>query len=136
MKVGEQAELTRTYHAADLVEYAEVSGHRCHDSRSIPEPLIGALFSCLLGVHLPGLGTMYLKQETRFLADAKLGAPLRARVEITGMRPEKHLVDLATTCWNDAGERVAEGRALVYVRDVYVRDVYVRDVSGSPRGDG
>lgn len=125
MKIGEQAELTRIYHAADLVEYVEVSGHRCDGSR-IPEPLIGALFSCLLGVHLPGLGTMYLKQETRFLAEAKPGEPLRARVEITGMRPDKHLVDLATTCWNDAGELVAEGRALVYVRDV----------SGGLGGDG
>jgi hypothetical protein len=122
MKVGEQAELTRTYHAADLVEYAAVSGHRCHDSRSIPEPLIGALFSCLLGVHLPGLGTMYLKQETRFLADAGVGEALTARVEITRLRPEQHLVDLATTCCNGAGDLLAEGRALVYVRDVVGRN--------------
>lgn len=121
MNIGEHAELTRTFSAADLREYAAVSGHRCAGGR-VPDPLIGALFSCLLGVRLPGLGTMYLKQETRFLADAAVGEALTARVEITRLRPERHLVDLATTCRNGAGDLLAEGRALVYVRDVVSRN--------------
>jgi len=47
-----------------------------------------------------------------------IGEPMMARVEITRLRPEKHLVDLTTTC-RDANRRIiATGRALVYVRDV------------------
>jgi 3-hydroxybutyryl-CoA dehydratase len=47
------------------------------------EPLIGALFSYLLGVRLPGYGTNYLKQEMHFLTAAPLDQPLTARVILT-----------------------------------------------------
>ena len=84
----------------------------------MPEALINGMFSYLLGVDLPGQGTNYLKQETEFLAPAPLGEALTARVEITRLRPDKHLVDLATTCRTQNGTRVAQGRALVLARDV------------------
>jgi acyl dehydratase len=84
----------------------------------VPEPLIGALFSYLLGVELPGFGTNYLKQELEFVTPAPLGTELVARVEITRLRPEKHLVDLATTCETADGVTIARGRALVLVKDV------------------
>lgn len=84
----------------------------------MPEALVNGLFSYLLGVHLPGQGTNYLKQETDFVAPAPLGLPLVARVEITRLRPDKHLVDLATTCHTGDGALVARGRALVLARDV------------------
>nr|WP_275982078.1 phosphate acetyltransferase [Frigidibacter sp. ROC022] len=87
-------------------------------AETVPEPLIGALFSYLLGVRLPGPGTNYLKQELRFLASAPLDTELTARVEITRLRPEKHLVDLRTTCRLPDGTLICDGRALVLARDV------------------
>ena len=84
----------------------------------MPEALINGMFSYLLGVDLPGQGTNYLKQETEFLADAPLSEALTARVEITRLRPDKHLVDLATTCRTGDGDLVARGRALVLAKDV------------------
>ena len=116
MNVGDKRETTRSFAAADLAEYADLTGHAAA-AQQVPEPLITALFSYLLGMELPGLGTNYLKQETRFPATARPGRPLTASVEITRLRPDKHLVDLATVCRDDRGEVVAEGRALVYVRD-------------------
>ncbi len=117
MKVGDSAEITRTFSQNDLEEYSRLSGHEVTSSQ-VPEPLIGALFSYLLGVKLPGLGANYLKQETRFQPGAEVGEVLRARVEITRLRPDKQLVDLATTCRNTDGETIASGRALVYVGDL------------------
>lgn len=117
MKVGESTEVTRTFSTQDLKDYAGLSRHEVPDGR-IPEPLIGALFSYLLGVKLPGLGTNYLKQETRFQSAAVTGEALTARVEITRLRPDKQLVDLATTCRRADGRIVASGRALVYVGDL------------------
>jgi len=117
MKLGEFAEVTRAFGADDLKAYAELSAYAVQDKR-VPEPLIGALFSYLLGVRLPGDGTMYLKQTTRFLYDAICGEPLTARVEITRLRPEKHLVDLYTVCRDEKDRIIAEGRALVYIGDV------------------
>ncbi len=79
----------------------------------MPEPLISALFSYLLGVRLPGRGTNYLKQEMTFLAEARWGASLTASVEVTRLRPEKDLVDLATLCVQADGTVICRGRALV-----------------------
>jgi hypothetical protein len=117
MNKGNRAEISRSFDVNDLEEYAELSGHAIHKDR-VPEPLIGALFSYLLGVKVPGEGTMYLKQETRYCEEALPGETLAASVEITRLRPEKCLADLATICRGHDGRIIAEGRALVYVGDV------------------
>ena len=90
MKTGDHADVTRTFGVKDLTEYSQLSGHVVHN-QNVPEPLIGALFSYLLGVKLPGVGTMYLKQETQFRDSVLVGEALTARVEITRLRPEKQL---------------------------------------------
>ena len=110
-------DVTRTFSQQDLRDYAVLSGHEI-SGEQVPEPLIGALFSYLLGVKLPGLGTNYLKQRTCFWAAAKTGEALTARVEITQLRADKQLVDLATTCHRGDGKVVASGRALVYTGDL------------------
>lgn len=117
MKVGDRVEILRTFSAGDLLDYAKLCGHNLNDDR-VPEPLIGALFSFLLGTKLPGRGTMYLKQETRIFGSARVDEPLIAEVEITRLRPEKQLADLSTTCRRADGELIASGCALVHVGDV------------------
>ena len=123
MKIGDHADVTRTFGAKDLTEYTQLSGHVVHN-KNVPEPLIGALFSYLLGVKLPGVGTMYLKQETRFRHSVLIGEALTARVEIIGLRPEKQLADLSTICHDSAGRIIASGRALVYIGDVNLKTVH------------
>ncbi|WP_300544976.1 phosphate acetyltransferase [Maricaulis sp.] len=114
---GQFVEAHRRFSREDVAALQTLSG--APDSgEAVPEALINGMFSCLLGVDLPGRGTNYLKQETEFLAPAPLGDMLTARVEITRLRPEKHLVDLATTCSAADGRIVARGRALVLARDV------------------
>jgi 3-hydroxybutyryl-CoA dehydratase len=117
LKVGDSTQVSRTFSRQNLKQYRALSGHGVSGDQ-VPEPLIGALFSYLLGVKLPGLGTNYLKQETRFEAEAKVGEALLAQVEITRLRPDKQLVDLATTCHRADGTLVANGRALVYVGEL------------------
>ena len=116
MIVGDQAEITRRFTARDSAEFARLSG--AEPMAGVPEPLIAALFSYLLGVDLPGPGTNYLKQSLRFHAPAPVDQALTARVRITRMRPEKHLVDLATICHAADGTLICDGRALVLARDV------------------
>ena len=88
--VGQNAEMTRSFSAADVSRYASLGGHEPAPG-DVPEPLVNALFSRLLGVELPGEGTNYLKQD---------------------------LVDLKTRCVGEHGNLISEGRALVYVADV------------------
>lgn len=116
MEVGQSASVSRSYSRADLEGFAELSGTAVPET--IPEPLIAALFSYLLGVELPGPGTNYLKQELRFLAPASPESELTAKVEITRLRPDKHLVDLWATCTDANGVLICEGRSLVKARDV------------------
>ncbi|MCK7612874.1 phosphate acetyltransferase [Roseibium sediminicola] len=118
LDLGQRAELTRSYTDQDMRDFAALAGDGAAVPVSVPGPLIGGLFSYLLGVELPGRGTNYLKQSLEFLAPAPVGEPLTASVTITRLRPEKHLVDLETLCVAADGTRICQGRALVYVEDV------------------
>ena len=117
MQVGEKVEVRRSFTADDVLAYQALGGNQ-PQANVVPEPLIGALFSYLLGMQLPGIGTKYLKQETVFKAPARLNEELIASVEITRVRPEKYLVDLETLCHDAHGNLICIGRALVHVRDV------------------
>lgn len=118
LTIGANAELSRRVSADDIACYVSLGGAPADGT--CPEPLIAALFSYLLGTKLPGPGTNYLKQSLEFPRQAPIGAVLTARVEVTRLRPEKHLVDLETTCRLADGTLIARGRALVYVADVNI----------------
>lgn len=111
------AEMTRTVSSADVAAFVALGGARPADG-SVPIPLIGAMFSRLLGVKLPGRGSNYLKQQTRYLATAPVGEMLSARVTVTRKRPDKRLIDLSTVCHDADGRLVADGRALIHAGDV------------------
>jgi acyl dehydratase len=117
LRIGSAAEISRTYEAEDVAAYLALGGEEAA-AGEVPAPLISALFSYLLGVDLPGPGANYLKQSTEFLAPARVGEILTARVEITRLRPDKSLVDLSTTCTGEDGHAIAIGRALIFAGDV------------------
>lgn len=118
LEIGAKKEITRTYTDEDMRDFAVLAGDPANVPTSVPGPLVGGLFSYLLGVELPGRGTNYLKQSLEFLAPAPVGEALTASVTVSRLRPEKHLVDLDTVCKAPDGTRICQGRALVYVEDV------------------
>ncbi len=135
LHLGEHQSITRTFTMDDVRVYSTLTGD-CNPlyvdsalserwgwpSLLLPAGLLGALFSCLLGEHLPGAGTNYLKQKFLFLKPAYQGEGMNASVEVIRLRPEKELVNLRTTCRNQAGEMVCDGVALVLVRDLIGRE--------------
>ncbi len=116
LKVGQSAQIARRYTEEDLGVFTSLIGGK---SDNVPEPLIAALFSYLLGVELPGSGTNYLKQNLQFNAAAPLNTVLTAQVTITKLRREKHLVDLWANCTTPDGTVICEGRSLVKANDVF-----------------
>ncbi|WP_421878572.1 hypothetical protein [Pacificispira sp.] len=116
LNVGQSASVARRYSRADLERFSVLAGADPGDH--VPEPLIAALFSYLLGVKLPGAGTNYLKQELHFKTPAPLDTNLTASVEVTRLRPDKHLVDLWARCVTPDGTVICEGRSLVKAKDV------------------
>ncbi len=130
LAVGQLASLVRTYTAAELAEYLDLLGETnplfvdaVHARRAglrdtpLPGPLLGSLFSCLLGTELPGRGTNWLKQRLLPRLPVYPGDELGAYVQIVRIRPDKELVNLRT--WIvAAGETVCDGEALVWVGDL------------------
>ncbi len=119
LEVGQSASLTRTFTAADMAEYAALSSD-ARSLTSVPGPLLGGLFSNLLGTRLPGRGTNWLKQSFRFVAPAPIGEAITAAVTITRLRPDKDLVNLRGTCMTSNGTLVCEAESLVLVKDLEV----------------
>jgi acyl dehydratase len=131
MNLGQRANTRRTFTTADLIEYADLTGDTNPiftdasfaqgiglERTLVPGGLLGGIFSYLLGTELPGRGTNYLKQQFHFLAPAYVDQELTASVEIIRIRPEKQLVNLSTSCSDEADNVVCSGEALVLVSDV------------------
>ncbi len=116
-EIGQTATTKRTFNQNDLAQCASLADAAA-DPRVVPAPLLGAMFSYLLGTQLPGRGTNYLKQHLGFPNLAFVGDELTATVEIIRLRPDKDLVNLRTVCANARGEIVCQGEALVLVKDV------------------
>lgn len=112
---GDHAELVRQFSPTDVHAWAVLAGLDTPPAE-LPEPLIAALFSCLLGEDLPGHGTNYLKQSMAFLQPAQVGERLTASVSITRLRADKALVDLSTRCTGADGRLLCTGNALVLFR--------------------
>ncbi len=104
MKIGDSASTTRVFDTEAIAGYEALSAAP-NATGGVPEPLIGGLFSYLLGAELPGYGTNYLKQALDFVGTAEVGTPLTASVTITRI----------------LGELRNEG-ALSGTRGVYVAD--------------
>ncbi len=115
--LGQKSQQARVFSQDDINEFVALGGHK--QSENIASPIfINAMFSKLLGIDLPGLGTNYLKQETQYLSPVKLGEEIKAIVEITRIREDKKIIDFSTTAIGEYGREIATGRALVSARDV------------------
>lgn len=125
--VGAKASLSKTISEHDVVTFAEISGDRnpLHlDEGFAKQTRFGAriahgaftfgLISAVLGMELPGPGTVYLSQNLRFLKPVFFEDTLTATVEITAIRSDKGIVTLKTDCTNQHGEQVATGEAVVF----------------------
>lgn len=127
LAVGMSARASKTIGEADILLYAavstdtnplhlnaEVAADSIFKERVAHGMLSAGLISAVLGMHLPGPGSVYLSQTLYFRAPVKIGDTVTARVEITAINPEKRRVTLSTTCLV-RGTTVIEGEAVVLV---------------------
>lgn len=126
IKIGDTASLTRTLTKQDIQLFATVTGDmnpahldEAYAKTDIFHQIIGhgmwtgSMFSVLLGMQLPGPGTIYLEQTLKFLKPVHLGDTITASVKVT-KKYEKHKhITFETLCANEKGEHVLEGEALV-----------------------
>jgi 3-hydroxybutyryl-CoA dehydratase len=126
LEVGQTAAVANTVTERDVVLFAEITGDRnpVHlDAEAAARSRFGgriahgmltaSYISAVLGMRLPGPGTVYLEQNLRFLKPVPLGAVVTAEVEVLELLPERRRVRLATRCRNEEGELVLDGSATV-----------------------
>jgi len=76
-----------------------------------------SLLSALLGMDLPGPGSVFLEQRVRFLAPVRPGDTITGVLEVTKVRADKPIVTLSARITNQAGTPVADGELVVLMRD-------------------
>jgi len=86
-------------------------GHIAHGA------VTAALLSAVLGMDLPGPGSVFLEQRVRFLKPVRPGDTITAALEVVRVRDDKPIVTLAASITNDSGTRVADGELVVLLRD-------------------
>lgn len=126
IQIGDKASFAKTISESDVYLYAGISGdiNPAHINAEAAEKgifkeriahgmLTASFISAVLGVHLPGPGTIYLGQELRFLKAVKFGDTVKAEVEVVEHQVAKNRLKLKTVCYNQYNELVLEGLALV-----------------------
>lgn len=126
IKIGDTAEFTKTISETDVYLFAGVTGdfNPAHVNESfaqktffktrIAHGMLGAgLISAVVGMQLPGPGTIYIKQELEFLAPVRIGDTITAQVEVLEIIAEKKRVRLKTTCTTQDGTVALSGVAIV-----------------------
>lgn len=126
LKVGDQASFEKTITETDVTLYAGISGdlnpahinevasqNSMFKGRIVHGMLTAGLISAVLGMQLPGPGTIYLGQELKFLAPVRFNDTIKATVEVIEVNQEKNRVKLSTVCTNQEGVTVLSGVATV-----------------------
>ena len=126
MKIGDSASTVKTIGESDVYLFAGITGdlnpaHTDEVSASqtpfggrIAHGILSAgLISAVLGMRLPGPGTIYLGQELKFTKPVRIGDTVTATVTVRSLNPERNRAELETVCTNQDGVCVVTGTAKV-----------------------
>ena len=126
MKIGDHASVTKTVSETDVYLFAGITGdlNPAHTNEvaasktmfktRIAHGMLGAGFiSAVLGMYLPGPGTIYMGQELKFTKPVHIGDTVTATATVEEIILEKNRVILDTTVVNQNGEVVIKGKATV-----------------------
>jgi len=132
VKVGDRAEFEKAVTSEDIALFAQVSGDtnplhhdpeyaaRTRFGECIAHGMLTAGFiSAALGTKLaPHCCVVYLSQSLRFLRPVKIGDTVKAVAFVKGIEPEKRIVTIETDCFNQNGDPVVKGEAVVLLDPV------------------
>lgn len=126
ISLWEQASFQKTITETDVYLFAGISGdinpvhlnemaakESIFKERIAHGMLSAGLISAVLGVQLPGPGTVYLGQELTFTAPVRFGDTIKAEVEVVEIIHEKNIIKLKTICTNQDEKVVIKGIATV-----------------------
>lgn len=125
LAVGDKGSFTKTITEKDVFSFADISGdyNPLHvdeayarksrfGHRVVHGILMAGIISTVLGVDLPGVGTVFVELQIRFLKPVLIGDTITANATVMEIINPKR-VRLMVACVNERGEDVALGNALV-----------------------
>lgn len=126
LEIGMSVEKTYTIRHEDAVKFSEMSGdwnpaHHDEDyaansifKQRVAHGMFSVIqFSGLLGMDLPGLGTLWLKQSVEFLRPAFFGHEYKAVVTVVAINAENNTVTFNTECFDQDGNKIIIGEGVV-----------------------
>jgi 3-hydroxybutyryl-CoA dehydratase len=126
LAVGQSAERTKEMTESLVNAYAELTGDyspvhvdeaaaaKTRFKTRIAHGMLSAGFlSAVIGMDLPGSGTIWAAQALKFKKPVKLGDTITWRVEIRELFPEKKRATISTVCRNQRGEIVIDGEGTI-----------------------
>jgi len=87
------------------------------DGRIAHGAVTASLLSAVLGMDLPGPGSVFLEQRIRFTNPVYPGDRITAGLVVAKVRGDKPIVTLSAVVTKADGTRVAEGELVVLVRE-------------------
>lgn len=126
IKIGDTASVTKTIGESDVYLFAGITGDlnpaHTNEVAASATPFKGriahgiltaGLISTVLGMYLPGPGTIYLGQELKFTKPVHIGDTITAVATVSEIILEKNKIKLKTVCTNQDGDVVITGEATV-----------------------
>ena len=123
---GQSASTTKTISESDVYLFAGITGdlNPAHTNavtaaqtmfggRIAHGILTAGLISAVIGMQLPGPGTIYVGQDLKFLAPVHIDDTITASATIKELNVEKNRAVLDTVCVNQDGKTVISGQAKV-----------------------
>lgn len=126
INIGDSASLSKTVTETDVYLFAGITGdlNPAHTNEvaasktmfggRIAHGMLSAGFiSAVLGMQLPGPGTIYLGQELKFTKPVRIGDTITATCTVVEKDDAKNRLKLETICTNQDGDIVVKGTATV-----------------------
>ncbi len=126
ISVGDQASFTKTISETDVYLYAGISGdfNPVHIDEEYAKTtpfgrriahggLAGSLLAPVLGMKLPGLGTVALEVTQKYRAPVYPGDTITCEVQVTGKVERLKAVEMKILWTNQAGTTVSKGTCTV-----------------------
>lgn len=126
LKVGQTASFSKTITEYDVYTFAGVTGdlNPAHINEEFARQtqfhgriahgmLSAGLISAVIGMQLPGPGTIYPGQELSFRSPVHIGDTITATVTVRSLNLERNRAELDTVCTNQDGIQVVIGSAKI-----------------------
>ncbi len=124
--VGQEVSVEKTFQKEEVLAFSEITGDKnpLHIDEAFAEKsrfgglivhgiFVAGIFSEIIGMRLPGKGSIYLEQNLRFLKPVYVGKPVVVRVRIAGIDERKRVLTLDTEAYGEEGKKLVCGTAKV-----------------------